>query len=87
MQKRVDAPPVWRAWAGMISLLLMVITIACFEGLQTASTSQVIAFSTACALSLVLTLVAIRRGGTVNTVAACFTVIGQLSIFYLLFIF
>jgi len=77
----------WRNFAGVISFATLVVTIVCLNGLQTASVPQVAAFSTTFALSIVMTVIALRRGGLVNWLFAPLTVVVQFGLFILLFIF
>jgi hypothetical protein len=70
-----------RNFASVISFATLAVTIVCSNGLQTASVPQVAAFSTTFALSIVMTVIALRRGGLINRLFALFTVVVQFGLF------
>lgn len=70
-----------------MSLVSLVATWVFANGLQMASVPQIVMFSTAYALSTVLSVAGFREGGVRNLLLAGLSDIGLFSIFYLIFIF
>ena len=82
-----SAHPRWRSYAGVFSLVSFAGSLVIYRGLQTASVAQVLAFCAAFGFSIVLVVIAFRRGGVGNLILATLVTIGQLGLLYFMFIF
>ena len=74
----------WRRVSGAASIIAFAVTFVFYRGIQTASLLQVVSFSAAYGVTLLLVVISIRRGSWVNRTLASVSGAGLVGMLWLM---